>query len=254
MEKGIENLDEMTPRSIDTLYIIIPAYNEGDNICAVVDEWYPIVEQHAGDGKSRLVVIDDGSKDNTAEILRDCAAKRSLMRVVTKKNGGHGAAVLYGYHLALDEGANYIFQTDSDGQTRPDEFEQFWQLRHVNDMVIGWRKSRQDGFSRIVVTKVLKLFIKLIFGVVVTDSNTPYRLIKAETLRKYIELIPAEYFLANVLLSVIFCKKQCAVTYLPITFRPRQGGVNSINMRRIISIGWRAWRDFMKMDKMLSGK
>lgn len=238
----------------EALFIIIPAYNERDNILAVVNEWYPIVEAHSANGTSRLVIIDDGSKDDTLAILHSCAVDKPLLKVVSKENGGHGAAILYGYHLALNENASYVFQTDSDGQTRPAEFEQFWQLRQENDMVIGWRKGREDGFSRVFVTKVLKLVIRLCFGVTVTDANTPFRLIKAATLHKYIGLIPDDYNLSNVILSVIFVKKGCAVKYLPITFRPRQGGVNSINFRRIIGIGWRALRDFSRIAKVISGK
>ena len=67
-----------------------------------------------------------------------------------KPNGGHGATVLYGYKYALKNGADYIFQTDSDGQTLPEEFEPFWKRRQKYDMVIGWRKDRQDGISRVL--------------------------------------------------------------------------------------------------------
>ena len=58
----------------DILYIIMPAYNEEENIQAVVETWYPIVEKYNGGGCSRLVLINDGSTDNTAyftEKLKD---------------------------------------------------------------------------------------------------------------------------------------------------------------------------------------
>ena len=161
---------------MDKLYIVIPAYNEEENIAQVVDDWYPVVEKYNGDGESRLVIIDDGSKDNTYEILKTCAEERPLMLPLTKPNGGHGATVLYGYHYALEHGADYIFQTDSDGQTLPEEFPPFWEERENYDMVIGWRRGRQDGGSRVFVTKTLKAVIKVCFGVTVTDANTPYRL------------------------------------------------------------------------------
>lgn len=252
MEKVIERGCEKNSKCDDTLYIIIPAYNEMDNIYKVVEEWYPIVEAHGSNGTSRLVIIDDGSKDDTLLILRSLAKDRPLLKVVEKLNEGHGATVLYGYRMALNEGADYVFQTDSDGQTRPAEFEQFWKLRSENDMVIGWRKGREDGWSRVIVTKVLKLVIRLCFGVSLADANTPFRLIKVPTLREYIGLIPENYHLSNVLLAVIFSKKNCAVTYLPITFRPRQGGINSINIRRIIGIGWRAIKEFSQIAKAIS--
>ena len=236
---------------MDKLYIVIPAYNEQDNIEQVINDWYPIIERHNGAGQSRLVIIDDGSKDSTYEKIKQCAQKRPLLIPLTKPNGGHGATVLYGYKYALKNDADYIFQTDSDGQTLPGEFEPFWNLRQKYDMVIGWRRSRQDGFSRVFVTKTLKFVIRICFGVTLTDANTPYRLMKAETMRRYISLIPKDFNLSNVLLAVIYKKKDCAVKYLPITFRPRQGGVNSINMKKICKIGKQAVIDFVKLNRII---
>ena len=58
---------------MDRLYIIIPAYNEQDNLGALIKEWYPIIEQHSADNSSRLVIINDGSKDDTYKVLKDLA-------------------------------------------------------------------------------------------------------------------------------------------------------------------------------------
>ena len=236
---------------MDTLYIVIPAYNEEENIRQVIDDWYPVVEKHNGDGNSRLIIIDDGSKDHTYDIMKEYAKERPLFNPITKKNAGHGATVLYGYNYALEKNADYIFQTDSDGQTLPGEFEQFWALRKKFDMVIGWRNGRQDGASRIFVTKTLKFVIKLCFGVTVTDANTPFRLMCAKTLKKYIGLIPKDFNLSNVILSVVYVKKGCKVKFIPITFRPRQGGVNSINLRKIWGIGRQALKDFRTINKVI---
>ena len=110
---------------MDSLYIIIPAYNEEETILDVIHGWYPIIERYHGDGASRLVIINDGSTDHTANILEEAAKTRPLLTTITKENSGHGATVLFGYHFALEHGADYIFQTDSDGQTLPEEFENF---------------------------------------------------------------------------------------------------------------------------------
>ncbi|MDD6157388.1 MAG: glycosyltransferase family 2 protein [Lachnospiraceae bacterium] len=236
---------------MEKLYIIIPAYNEEENIKRVIDDWYPIVEKHNGNGESRLVIIDDGSKDSTYKIMQEYAKERPLFHPITKPNGGHGATVLYGYHYALENNADFIFQTDSDGQTLPSEFDPFWEQKEQYDMVIGYRKGREDGFSRVFVTKTLKAVIKVCFGVDVTDANTPYRLMKAGTLRKYIGLIPKDFNLSNVLVSVIFAQKKCDVKYIPITFRPRQGGVNSINLKKIFKIGINAVKDFRAINKAI---
>lgn len=236
---------------MEKLYIVIPAYNEEENIEQVINDWYPIVEKYNGNGESRLVIIDDGSKDSTFQKMQDLAKTRPLFFPITKPNAGHGATVLYGYNFALKNNADYIFQTDSDGQTLPNEFHEFWNQREQYDMVIGHRNHRKDGISRIFVTKVLKLVIRLCFREKVIDANTPFRLLKASTLQKYISLIPIDFNLSNVILSVIYSKKKCAVKVIPITFRPRQGGVNSINLRRIFKIGQKAWGDFRQIQKNL---
>lgn len=234
---------------MDKLYIVIPAYNEQDTIEQVIREWYPIVE-NAG-RESRLVIVNDGSKDTTFQIMQECAKNRPQFIPLTKENSGHGATVLWAYKYALEEGADYIFQTDSDGQTLPEEFLPFWRERENYDMVIGHRRHRQDGISRYIVTKTLKYVIKVCFGVTVTDANTPFRLMKAETLKKNIDLIPENFNLSNVIISVIYAKKNLKVKYIPITFRPRQGGGNSINLRKISRIGIQAFSDFVKINKTL---
>lgn len=236
---------------MEKLYIVIPAYNEEANIKQVIDYWYPVVEKYNGNGESRLVIINDGSKDNTYEIMCEYAKTRPLFTPITKTNGGHGATVLYGYNYALEKGADYIFQTDSDGQTLPSEFDQFWEEKEQYDMVIGCRNGRQDGTSRVFVTKMLKFVIKVCFSVTVTDANTPFRLMNAATLKEYIGLIPKDFKLSNVILSVIYVKRGCNVKFIPITFRPRQGGVNSINMKRIFGIGCQALEDFREINKAL---
>ena len=234
---------------MDKLYIVIPAYNEEANIEQVIRDWYSVVEKVGGE--SRLVIIDDGSKDSTFARMEALAKELPMFIPVTKRNQGHGATVLYGYHYALKAGADYVFQTDSDGQTLPKEFWDFWQKRADYAMVIGHRKGRQDGFSRVFVTKTLKLVCRLCFHVTVTDANTPFRLMEAKTLKENLGIVPKDFNLSNVILSVIYAKKKQPVLYLPITFRPRQGGVNSINLKKIFKIGWQALKDFRTINRCM---
>ena len=229
-------------RTMENLYIVIPAYNEEENISTVTRQWHQIVEKISSD--SRLVIVNDGSKDHTLEILKKLQKELSQLVILTKPNGGHGAAVLYGYRYALKHNADYIFQTDSDGQTLPEEFPPFWNLRHDFSAIIGHRDHRQDGISRIFVTKVLKIVLLLIFKVRVADANAPFRLMSHSILKRHIQKIPANYNLPNVMFSVMFLKNKESVAFLPVTFRPRQGGKNSINLRKITKIGIQAIRDF----------
>jgi len=234
---------------MDRLYIVIPAYNEEENIVEVAESWHEIVSKTGQ--ASRLVVIDDGSKDNTYQILLKLQKQLPQLIPVTKENSGHGGTVLYGYNYALKEKADYVFQTDSDGQTIPEEFWQLWNKRGQFDIQIGYRKNRQDGFSRVLVTKTLRLVLFLIFRLWITDANTPFRLMAAAPLGEYLTKIPDDYNLSNVLLTILYEKDKRAIRYVPITFRPRQGGVNSINLKKITKIGWQAVKDFRSLKKLI---
>lgn len=230
--------------------MVIPAYNEEANIETVVREWYPVIS--CGSSDSRMVVINDGSKDSTYEILQKLTEEFPQLVALTKPNGGHGDTLLFGYKYALEHGADYVFQTDSDGQTRPEEFTTFWKHRKNYAMLIGHRRGRQDGKSRVFVTKTLKFVCLLCFHVKVTDANTPFRIVKAEYLEKSLPLIPEHYNLPNVIISVLYARMKYPVKYIPITFRPRQGGVNSINMKKIFGIGKQALKDFRMINKVIA--
>lgn len=68
----------------DILYIIIPAYNEEENIKSVINDWYPIIERYNGNnGLSRLVIIDDGSTDNTFAYIKRYAEEKKTNCCIT---------------------------------------------------------------------------------------------------------------------------------------------------------------------------
>lgn len=236
----------------EVLYIVMPAYNEEANIEDVIRQWHPVAERINEEGnEAHLVIANDGSKDNTFAIMQQLQSKYQYLLPLDKVNSGHGATVLYLYRYAIGNGANYVFQTDSDGQTMPDEFWQMWEHRHEYDFQIGTRGGRQDGFSRIVVTKTLRLVVWLMFHVWVKDANTPFRLMKAERLNEIMKCIPEDFFLSNVAISAVAVKKKVKIGWYPITFRPRQGGVNSINLKRIFKIGVKSLGDFRKINSSL---
>ena len=236
---------------MDCLYIVIPAYNEEENISRVIEDWYPIVAKHDSMGKSRLTIINDGSKDKTGEIARASMAGRPLLEVIDKQNGGHGETVLFGYRHAIEAGADYIFQTDSDGQTDPGQFEEFWEQREAYSAIFGNRASRQDGAFRVFTAGVLRTVIRVIFQVKLKDANAPYRLMKAEALGKYIDKLPSDFFLPNVMINTYMAYYREPVKYIDISFKPRVAGVNTINVKKIFKVGIRAVKDFYKLRKEL---
>ena len=237
---------------MDTIYFVLPAYNEEANIEDVIKQWHPVCEKINAEGHvAKLVIANDGSKDKTFAIMQKLQAKYPLLKPLDKQNSGHGATVMYLYKYAMNNGANYIFQTDSDGQTVPEEFWQMWENRDKYDFQIGTRIGRQDGASRVFVTKTLRLVVWLMFHVWVKDANTPFRLLKSDKLKPILDIIPQDYNLTNVAVSAIAVRWHYNIGWYPITFRPRQGGVNSINMRRIFKIGLKALTDFRTINKNL---
>ena len=179
------------------------------------------------------------------------AKSRKMLQPLTKPNGGHGAACIFGYKYALEHGAEWIFQTDTDGQTLPQEFESFWALRNEHDAVLGMRPDRQDGASRKFVERVLCMVLRAVFGVKVQDANAPFRLMRSELVRKYLAKLPEDFNLPNAMLTTYFEYFHENIAFQRITFRPRQGGKNSINIRKIIAIGMKAVSDFRQLKKNL---
>ncbi len=240
---------------MERIYFVMPAYNESENIVETVKQWYPVIERinAMGDCKAILAIANDGSKDDTYECMTQIKQENGYeyFEPLTKPNGGHGQTVLWLYRHALEQGADYVFQTDSDGQTNPDEFWQMFEHRHDYDFQIGYRKGRQDGLSRVFVTKTLRLVVWLMFHEWVTDANTPFRLMQKDKLKAIMDVIPEDYFLCNVAIAAIAKKWNYKMKFYEITFKPRQGGVNSINMKRIFKIGWKALGDFRKINANL---
>ena len=226
----------------DTLYIVMPAYNEEDNIEKVVKSWYSILEGKGAD--SCLVLADSGSTDATHTIL--CSMKRNYpkLKILSDTRKEHGPKVIALYKDAIKNGAAYIFQTDSDGQTNPDEFSAFWEEREAYDGIFGNRTERGDGVVRALVEKGVCILLKLFFNVRIPDANAPFRLMKAEHVERYLGKIPEDYNIPNIMITTYFVYYKEYVKFEKISFKSRCGGVNSIHFGKIIKIGWNALKDF----------
>lgn len=234
---------------MDKLYVVLPAYNEEENIEEVVREWYSVLD--GKDEESRMVIADGGSTDNTLEVLYNLQKEFPKLEVFSKPGTDHGTKLIFLYDYAIKQNADYIFQTDSDGQTSADEFEAFWKLRKTYDAILGSRSDREDGKSRVFVENVLRFVLRIYFKAKTPDANAPFRLMKAELVKKYIYKLPENFNLPNALLAAYFSRFNENVTYRYVTFKPRQGGKNYINVKRIIKIGWESLGNFNKLRKDL---
>lgn len=232
---------------MDSLYIVMPAYNEEANIESVVRQWYKILE--GKDGKSRLVIADSGSQDKTHEILTNLQKELEQLVILEDTEKQHGPKVIALYQYAIDNKADYVFQTDSDGQTDPDEFEAFWNMRSEYDGIFGHRNSRGDGKSRAFVEHVVCFLLRIYFGVKVPDANAPFRLMKVDVVAKYLNKLPVDYNIPNIMITTYFAHYNEKICFKTISFKPRQAGVNSVNIPRIVKIGWKALGDFRMLKK-----
>lgn len=237
---------------MDSLYIVMPAYNEEANIESVIKQWYPLLNgKHEN---SRLIVADSGSSDKTHEILVGLQKDYPQLEILPKTNQYHGPKLIALYDLAIKNNIDYIFQTDSDGQTNPDEFHAFWEVRNEYNGIFGNRTVRGDGNDRAFVEKVVCSLLHLFFGVKVPDANAPFRLLKTDVVKKYLYRMAPDYNLPNIMITTYFAFYNEKITFKEITFKPRQAGTNSINIPRIVKIGWNALGDFAKFRKDMKKK
>lgn len=232
---------------MDSLYIVMPAYNEEANIESVVEAWYPVLAGKSAD--SRLVIADSGSTDETHAILTRLQEKYGQLEILSATGKQHGPKVIALYDYAIRRGADYIFQTDSDGQTDPAEFPRFWAARKKYDCILGSRTERGDGKQRAFVEQTVCFLLRINFGVGVPDANAPFRLMKTEVVARYLGRLPRDYNLPNIMLTAYFAYYKENLKFYRISFRPRQGGVNSIDLKKIVGIGWKALGDFRKLKK-----
>jgi glycosyltransferase involved in cell wall biosynthesis len=220
------------------LAVVMPIYNEEANIEAVVAEW---VEEFNRLGISfALLAINDGSKDGTGIALQRLAERYpGSVTPVEKRNGGHGQACRMGYSLAMEGGSDWTLQIDSDGQCDPRFFSSFWSCRDEADAVFGVRKTRDDGLARALVSAGCRISTSLLCGIDLKDANVPYRLIRTSVLKEALTRIPNDFDMQNVALTLTL-KRDSSLRwkYVPIHFRDRQGGTNSINFKRIACMGW----------------
>ena len=92
------------------------------------------------------------------------------------------------------------------------------------------------------------------FHVSVPDANAPFRLMKTDYVAEYLPLMPENYNLPNALMTAFGAYFHRKIRFIPISFKPRQGGTNSINIRKIVKIGRQALHDFCEIQKAAAKK
>jgi glycosyltransferase involved in cell wall biosynthesis len=212
------------------LFAFAPVYNEAGSIRQVATEWVDAFRRL--DIRATLLLLDDGSTDATPTILEELRRELPELQVVRHSNRGHGPSCTQGYQRALESGAEWIFQIDSDGQCDPVYFPEVWAARASSEAVFGYRTRRDDGWSRLAISRILSSLVFTLTGVWIKDSNVPYRLFHRPLLQRLLPRIPAEARFPNVLLSIAVMR-DTPPKWVPIRFRKRSAGESTVNLGKM---------------------
>ena len=207
------------------LAVVIPVYNEEKNIKDCIESWIQVL---SGLGiHYLLVILNDGSWDETERVLSELPHQDS-MRIIHKRNEGHGPTILRGYIEASDL-AQWVLQVDSDNEIPAHVFSTFWNSRHGQEAVLGYRVGRKQSFIRGAISQTAKRATRVLYDCHLKDVNIPFRLIRSDILAPIIARIPFDTFAPNIVISGALAQTGAATIELPVPFQPRTYGVASLN-------------------------
>lgn len=152
--------------------ILLPVHNEAESIEATVREIYGELSAKL---KVDFIICEDGSKDNTREILSRLAQELPMRLNLSEARKGYSRAVCEGMRMLESE---YLLCLDSDGQCDPADFWAFWEARDQADVVLGWRTNRADTFTRRTFSRFFYLIYQAVLRTPVHDPSCPYVLIR----------------------------------------------------------------------------
>lgn len=225
------------------LSLVLPAYNEEHNIERTVTSvaaWF--AREHI-DGE--IIVVDDGSRDGTAVILKHLQGSLPFLRVVThERNLGYGSAVRSGCDAA---GREFVGYMDSDGQFAVEDFNQLLPFLQEYDFVTGRRIKRADPFIRLVNAKLYGFLVYVALGVWVHDINCAMKIWK----RSLWANIRPRVSTGALINAEIFYRLKChgiRWKQIPVRHFARKRGVQTgANIRVILKM----FRDLFKLKKAI---
>lgn len=212
----------------NNVLIIIPAYNESQNIEKVVDH---IIQNYP---RYDYVIINDGSKDKTREVCR----KRGYQYINLSINLGIGGAVQTGYKYARDNNYDIAVQIDGDGQHDVAYLEEMVGMidRDEADIVIGSRFIKKEGFqssvSRRTGINILSFLIFICTGKRIKDVTSGYRVINKKFIDIYADDYPIDYPEPEAIIAAIMYGGR--IQEHPVVMQERIGGESSINIAKAV--------------------
>ena len=224
------------------LSCVLPAYNEADNLPKTVFAWTAALERQTLDHE--VIVVDDGSTDHTASVLRDLSGRWSRLRVISHgTNLGYGAAIANGFAQAAFP---LLFFTDADGQYEPDDIRFLLDRIDAADMVVGYRVRRADAPFRLLLSRGYNLLTRRVVGISLCDINCAFKLMHHDTFRRL--GIESTGFSVNAELALRAQQARMAVVEVPIRHRPRQAGRSTVRPVHVL----RGLRDLARLRHPLA--
>lgn len=180
----IERATRYDPRSLGRAVVVIPTYDEADNIASIVRRIRAVIPS------IDLLIVDDESPDGTGKIADQISQRDSHVKVLHRTDrSGLGAAYLHGFQVALDDGYDVICEMDADGSHQPEQLPDLLRALEGADLALGSRwipgGSVVDWpLSRRLLSRLGNLYIRLLLGVAVKDATGGFRAFKRTTLEK----------------------------------------------------------------------
>lgn len=206
---------------MSNVLIIIPAYNEEDSIYGTVTKLTQTCDFD-------YIVINDGSTDNTKNVLKE----NQFNHIDLPLNLGIGGAMQTGYKYALRNGYEYAIQLDADGQHDPQDLENL--IKEIKstgyDMVIGSRFVEQTAYKGSFIRRIGIVYfyylLLIIARIKVTDPTSGYRIVNKEIIKEFANYYPVDYPEVEVLVKL--AQKKYKIKEIKVEMLNRQGGKSSI--------------------------
>lgn len=205
-------------KTLEEITVIIPALNEAENLEYLLPKMPEYVRGHS----LGVLVVDDGSSDNTAEIVN----KHGYSVVSNLITRGGGAALRLGYDVAMASGAKCIVTMDADGQHLPEEIEHLVEpiLNNELDVVIGSRvlgKREKGSITRWIGIHVFSIIVNLLAGTRITDCSNGFRAFRIDSLKKVL-LLQDQFHTAELIIDA--ARKGMRIGEVPVTILCRHSG------------------------------
>lgn len=166
-------------KKLTSLSVFFPCLNEAGNLPGLIKQALEVMPGVAN--QFELIIIDDGSSDQTGAVAQELADKYPQVKLVAHaKNLGYGAALQTGFNQAQFE---WIFFTDGDHQFDLSEITELVKHTPEFELVAGYRRQRAEGFRREVYAKLLSLFAALVFRLHLKDVDCAFKLVKADLVK-----------------------------------------------------------------------